>query len=285
MNESPTIFVTGATGKVGGAAVKKLLQENFKVKALCRNPDSEKAKALKTLGADVIRGDLNDINSYEHHLENIDGIFSVQTYENGIDKEIRQGESLADLALKFRVKHFVYSSVIACDLNTGIPHWESKFTIENHIKNIGIPYTIIRPSSFYENFLIPQVRSSLVKGKLVTPLSRETKQHFIAVDDIGRVAAMIFKDPAVFRNKTLTLSSESMDYADMETILSESLQEQVSYKKLPSIITRIFLGKKLYLMFNWIEHNSASICKSIESDKFALKDPISLKQWAATHLL
>ena len=64
------------------------------------------------------------------------------------------------------VKHFLYSSVIGADVHTGIPHWESKFQIENHIKQIGLSYTIIRPASLFENLLIPQVKSRLLKGKL-----------------------------------------------------------------------------------------------------------------------
>ena len=73
--------------------------------------------------------------------------------------------NLANLAKEYDVKHFLYSSVIGADLNTGIPHWESKFKIENHIKQINLPYTIIRPASLFENFLIPQVKSRIVKGK------------------------------------------------------------------------------------------------------------------------
>ena len=167
MQNCKTIFVPGATGNQGSAAVESLIKEGFSVKALTRNPASAAAQNLKKLNAEIVMGDLNNTDSYRNHLKDIHGIFCVLVFENGIDKEIKQGIDLANLAKEYEVKHFLYSSVIGADLNTGIPHWESKFKIENHIKKINLPYTIIRPSSFFENFLIPQVKSQIVKGKLV----------------------------------------------------------------------------------------------------------------------
>lgn len=153
--KSKIIFVTGATGNLGGAAARALLKNNFKVKALTRNPSNQKAIALQKAGAEIITGDLNDPRAYKKYLDDVDGIFSLQTYENGIEKEIQQGISLAGIAKEIGIRHFVYSSVAGADLNTGTPHWASKLKVENYIKSLGIPYTIIRPVSLYENFLIP----------------------------------------------------------------------------------------------------------------------------------
>jgi uncharacterized protein YbjT (DUF2867 family) len=145
MERSKTFFVTGATGNQGGAVVKNLLARGYNVKALTRNPNSNKAKGLTNSKAEVINGDLNNPSGFAEHLKNVDGVFSVQTFENGIKKEIQQGIALADLAKQYAVPHFVYSSVIGSDAHTGIPHWESKFVVENHVKSLGLPYTVIRP--------------------------------------------------------------------------------------------------------------------------------------------
>ena len=146
MSSSKTIFVTGATGNQGGAVVKSLLDKGFKVKALTRNSSSRAATGLQSIAAEVVQGDLNDTNSYKKFLQDVQGVFSVQAFINGTQKEIEQGIKLADLVKEYHIDHLVYSSVIGADLQTGIPHWESKYKIENHIRELGQPFTIIRPS-------------------------------------------------------------------------------------------------------------------------------------------
>jgi len=201
MERAKTIFVTGATGNQGAAVARNLLAEGFKVKALTRNPDSQKAKILQELNAEVIKGDLDDPSGVAGHLKNVHGVFSVLSYEDGVEKEIKQGIALADLAKQYAVPQFVYSSVIGSDAYTGIPHWESKFIIENHVRYLGLPYTILRPSSLYENFLIPQVKSRIQKGKLVTPVDKDTVQQFISAEDIGKITTEIFKNPFRMKEK------------------------------------------------------------------------------------
>ena len=115
------IFVTGATGKQGGAVAGKLAQLGFKVKALCRNPDSAKSQNLLKDNIEIVQGDLDKISSFEGHLKNAYGVFSVQTFEHGIEKEIKQGTTLATLAKKSGVAHFLYSSVAMAGNNTGNP--------------------------------------------------------------------------------------------------------------------------------------------------------------------
>ena len=152
-----TIFVAGATGNQGGAVAASLIKNGFKIKVLTRKTDSAKAQNLQKPNVELVKGDLDDLSTFRNHLEGIDGIFSVQTFENGINKEIKQGIDLANLAKEYGASHFLYSSVAGADLNTGIPHFDSKFKIENHIKQLGLPYTIIRATSLFENFLIPQM--------------------------------------------------------------------------------------------------------------------------------
>src|SRR6476661_5434508 len=172
MQDSRTIFVTGATGNQGGAVARNLIQHGFRVKALTRHPQSDKAKALAGKGVEIIGGDLDDANSFRDQLKNCDGVFSVQSFEKGTGKEIIQGKLLAQLAKENGIRHFVYTSVAGADEKTGIPHFESKFEIEEAIKSLGIPYTIVRPVSLYENFLIPQVKSRIYKGKLSSPIEK-----------------------------------------------------------------------------------------------------------------
>ena len=279
MESNKTIFVTGATGNQGGAVARNLLARGFHVKALTRNPGSQKAENLKQLGAHLIKGDLDEPSGFAEHLKNVDGIFSLHSFENGIEKEIKQGIALADLAKQYAIPQFVYSSVIGSDAHTGIPHWESKFKIENHVKNLGLHYTILRPSSLYENFLIPQVQSRILKGKLVTPANKDTVQQFISAEDIGKISTDIFTNPSLYEGKTMVLAAEELNMQEVATIFSEALNKKITYSKLPGLITRVFMGKDLYKMFTWINNNDAVFLKDMAAFKKQFPYLLDLKTW------
>lgn len=274
-----TIFVTGATGKQGGSVARHLVRAGFLVKALTRNPQSPQAQALKTLNIDVVRGDLNYPDSYRTYLTDVYGLFSVQTFAHGVKKEIYQGKSLATLGKENGVQHLVYSSVFAADLHSGVPHLDSKLMIENHLKQLDLPCTIIRPVSFYENFLIPQTKKSILKGKLVTPLDRLTTQQYLAVDDIGKAVAQIFQQPNTNLGKTLPLASEQLTSEDVARTFSQVLGKSVTYQKLPALIVRLFLGKDLYKMFKWFDAKNQFSLKDLDLAHEEFPDLLKLKDW------
>src|SRR5450759_3421122 len=95
MKTIKTIFVTGATGYQGGAVAESLLKNGFKLTALTRNPASVRAQNLINRNVEVVKGDLIELNTFQNHLKDVDGIFSVQSFENGADMEIRQGINLS----------------------------------------------------------------------------------------------------------------------------------------------------------------------------------------------
>ena len=275
------IFVTGATGNQGGGATRNLLSKGFYVKALVRNPALAKLNAHENL--EIIKGDLDDVNSYRQHLHDCDGVFCNLVFTSGIKKEIRQGFDLFNASKESHVKHFVYASVIGSDLHTGIPHWESKNTIENHIKTSGINYTILRPSSLYENMLLPQVKSRIQKGKLVLPTHRTTVQQFISSEDVGRVATTVFSNPERYRDLTLNLAAEQMDGEQLSATFSKVMGREIKFQQLPMIITRLFMGKDLAKMFRWINDNDTCYVKDLQAFKKEFPGMLSLEEWIRTH--
>ena len=279
MTDNKTIFVTGGTGNQGGAVARNLLQQGFTVKVLTRNINSTNAQNLKKLDIELVKGDLNNADSYREHLKDLYGVFSVQTFENGIEEEINQGIKLATVAKEVGVKHFLYSSVIGADLNTNVPHIESKFKIENHIKQIRLPFTIIRPTSLYENFLIPQVRKGILKGKLVQPINRDTIQQYVASEDIGKAAAKIFQNIDLYLSKTMPLATEQLSTQEVADIFSHVLNKKIEYQKLPVLITRLFLGKNLYKMFKWINEKSSFQIEDLELTHKEFPNLVNLKSW------
>src|SRR5512135_2988250 len=188
------ILVTGATGKQGGAVARHLLGAGYRIKAMARKPDSNKTGALKAAGAEIVYGDYDDAQSLIRALEGVTGVFAVQnTWEAGVEREEEQGKRFAELARESGVMQYVYTSVASAQRNTGIPHFENKWRIEEKVRSLKFPFhAIVRPVFFMENFLSPSMLPGILQGKLQVGLKPETRLQMIAVDDIGKFALILF---------------------------------------------------------------------------------------------
>jgi uncharacterized protein YbjT (DUF2867 family) len=274
-----TIFVTGATGNIGGATTRNLLNKGYHVKALVRNP----AKLAAHENLQVIKGDLNDPNTYKDDLKASDAIFCNLHFKEGVHKEARQGVDLIDSARANRIKFFIYSSVVGSDLDTGIPHWESKFKIENHLKASGIDFAIIRPSSLYENLLFAQVRSRILKGKLVLPTRKEKVQQFISSEDVGKIATFIFSNADSYSKTTIDLAAEQMDGEQLALLFSKVMKRKIKYQQLPILIARLVMGSDLAKMFHWINYHDVLFVKDMDSFNKQFPPMVSFEEWIKNH--
>jgi uncharacterized protein YbjT (DUF2867 family) len=211
------ILVTGATGQQGRAVTRHLLKEGWKIRALVRDPNGSAAEALAKQGVELVKGDLNDQGSIEKALKGAYGVYSVQNYwrpEVGREGELRQGKNIADAAKTAGVKHFVYSSVGAAHRGMGQAHFDTKWEIEQYIQKLGLPYTIIRPVAFMENY--NRSRNQILSGTFTSRgLRPEKTQQIVAVDDIGAFVAMAFDRPHEFFGRTIELAGEELTEAQI----------------------------------------------------------------------
>lgn len=245
------ILVTGATGHQGGAALRKLRERGFPVRALTRNPDDQKARALVGHGTEVMRGDLKDGGALTRALDGVDGVFSVQTAQAGTETEVREGINLADAAKRSRISHFVYSSVGSADRHTGIPHFDSKFQIEEHIRATGLHYTIFRPVFFMENWL--GMREWIEQGTLPLPLAPETRLQMIAVDDIGAFVAMAFEKPGHWQGRAVELAGDELSMTELAQRFSRVAGREVTYQRVPWDQWQKRTGAEMTQMWRWFE--------------------------------
>jgi uncharacterized protein YbjT (DUF2867 family) len=252
-----TILVTGATGKQGGAALHHLKQRGFSVRALVRNPEGQKARELENNGVEVVRGDFDDPQSMERALDGADGAYSVQAWQGGPETEIRQGIAFAEAANRQEVGHFVYSSVAAADLNTGIPHFESKGAIEQRLRQIGIAWTIFRPVFFMENWLA--MRDGIDAGAIMLPLSPQTRLQMIAVDDIGAFAALAFEHPGRWHNRAFELAGDALSMTDLADAFSRASGREVRYQQVPWDQFEQRAGHEMTVMYRWFEDNGYNV--------------------------
>lgn len=247
-----TILVIGATGHQGGAVARHLLQrKNFSVLAFVQDPNSPAAEALKQAGAELFQGDLNDSTSIESAMQGAYGVFSVQGLKDGLQTEIAQGKAVADAAKKAGVQHFVYSSVGSAERKTGIPHFESKFQIEEHIRSLNLPYTILRPVFFYFNY--NRMRPMIEKGTLTMPLKPETKLQQLCEDDYGRIVAEVFEQPKTFLKRQFDVASVEMTMLETAATFGRVLGKNVEYQQISFEKFEQGAGKETMVMFQWME--------------------------------
>jgi uncharacterized protein YbjT (DUF2867 family) len=206
------IAVTGATGQQGGAVARKLLADAWKVRALTRDVNKPAAQELASLGAQVVLGDMENRADLDVAFKGAYGVFSVQNFwlpGVGFEGEIRQGKNVVDAAKAAGVQHLVYSSVGAAHRGMGQKHFESKWLIEQHIHSLDIPYTILRPAAFFENF--NWERAYILNGIFnALGLRPEKERQFIAVEDIGVFAALAFANPEQYAGKTIELAGDEL---------------------------------------------------------------------------
>lgn len=251
-NADKTVLVTGATGRQGGAVVRHLLPKGWKLRALTRNAATHVAKELAGQGVEVVQGDLEDAASLDRACRGVYGIYSVQDFWSvGAKREVQQGKNLADAAKKAGVQHFVYSSVGGAERNTGIPHWESKWEVEKHIRQLALPATIFRPAAFMEMYNVLEVEVGLLKGKLVDALRGDKPYQTIATDDIGAFVALAFERPKEFIGLELEIAGSELTNLDAAKVFSRVLARPVRFSKLPLPIVRLFMSKEFYKMFRW----------------------------------
>lgn len=209
---SKVIAVTGATGQQGGTVARKLLADGWSVRALTRDPGKPAAQELASLGAEVVRGDMENRAGLDAAFKGAYGVFSVQNFwlpNVGFEGEIRQGKNVADAANAAGVQHLVYSSVGAAQRGMGQKHFESKWIIEQHIHSLGIPYTILRPAAFFENF--NWERAFLLNGIFnALGLRPEKGRQMIAVEDVGVFVALAFANPEEYLGKTIELAGDEL---------------------------------------------------------------------------
>lgn len=233
MVQASLVLVTGATGQQGGGAVRALLARGFRVRALVRDPGGDRAATLGRLGAEVVGGDLGDRASLEAAARGASGVFSVQPSEGqpeyglGPDDEARFGRNVADAARTAGVSHLVYSSMAGLEPGTGVGHFESKWQVEQYIRSLDVPFTIVRPGAFFELLTLPLFYT--VPGVLTFFYPPEHRIPWIAAADIGALAAVAFATPATFIGRTLELAGDVLSGAEIAAAIGRATGRSLTY--------------------------------------------------------
>ncbi len=274
------ILVTGATGKQGGAVARHLLSKGYKVRAMTRKPESDKARTLVALGAEVIKGDLDDPASLERVLEGVWGAFAVQnTWEAGVVREEEQGKRFAELSRKKGVQHYVYSSVGSAHRSTGIPHFDNKWRIEQTVRALGFPsYTIVRPVFFMENFTSPWLKPGLMEGKLMTGIKPATRVQMIAVDDIGKFGLLAFEQYEKMNRVELDIAGDELTMPEAAGILGSAMGRKIEFVEVPKEEIRK-ASEDYAIMLEWFDRVGYNADIPGLEERYDIH-PTRFKEWA-----
>lgn len=210
-NNKKTVLVLGATGKQGGQVISELLAQdaNFSIRALSRNPESASAKSLTSRGVQVFKGDLDAADGLQQALTGVDTAFLVTLPDlKDHQKEATQGIRFVDEAKKANISHLIFTSVEDADKNTGVPHFETKWAIEKHIREVGIPWTILRPVAFMDNFTPNPSTANFVGFGVFSTLLGDHSLHWVHTRDIGRAAVRAIQNPTEYRGKIVPLAGD-----------------------------------------------------------------------------
>jgi uncharacterized protein YbjT (DUF2867 family) len=309
MTEKKIIAVVGATGTQGGGFARAILNDpnrEFRVRAITRKPDSDKAKALAAAGAEIVIADLNDVASVTKAFTGAYGAFCVTNYWELFDaeKEKAQAQNLAAAAQRCGIKHTIWSTLedtrefIPLSDNRmptlygkyKVPHFDGKGEADAYFKEAHVPTTCLRFPYFWENMIYfgtgPQ-KGPDGKYYISYPMGNK-KMAGIGTEDIGQCILGVFKVPGEFIGKTVGVAGDELTIADMAATLSKVLGKEILYNSVSAETYRGFgfpgaddMGNMFQFYADFEEYLSGA--RSVALGRRLNPKIKNFEQWARTH--
>jgi uncharacterized protein YbjT (DUF2867 family) len=255
------IAVAGATGAQGGGLTRAILadpQGEFAVRAITRDVNSDKAKALAAAGAEVVAGNVDDVETMKKAFKGAHGAYCVTFFWDHFspDREKAQAHNMAVAAKDAGVKHVIWSTFE--DVRDSIPlsdnrmptlhgkykcpHFDAKAEANAYFTELSLPVTFLLTSFYWDNLIhFGMGPKKGPDGKLAFTLPMgDKKLPGMAASDIGACAYGIFKRGAEFIGKTVGIAGEHATGAQMAADLSKALGQAVVYNAVPPDVYRSF---------------------------------------------
>jgi len=259
VDEKRIIAVVGATGAQGSGLCRAILNDKgggFRVRALTRNPGSDKAKELARLGAEVVAADVDDEKSLEKAFRGAYGAFCVTFFWEHFspEKEYAHASAMAHAAKNAGVKHVIWSTLedtrrwvpLSDDRmptlmgKYKVPHFDAKGEADRVFTDLGLPVTFLPTSFYWENLIyfgMGPKRGADGKLEITFPMG-DKKLPGVAAEDIGKCAYAIFKNGNEFIGKTVGIAGEHLTGMQMADALTKALGREVRYKDMPPEVYR-----------------------------------------------
>ena len=309
MSDRKIITVIGATGAQGGGLVRAILADpagGFGVRAVTRDVNSEKARELARLGAEVVAGDVDDPASLDRAFAGAHGAFCVTFFwaHFSPEREMAEAKAMAEAAKRTGRRHVIWSTLEDSRLyiplsddrmptlqgRYKVPHFDAKGESNHFFTDAGVPTTFLLTSFYWENLIHfgmhPQRGADGVLS-FVLPMG-DRPLPGIAAEDIGRCAYGIFKRGAELVGKTVGIAGEHLTGAQMAAALGRALGETVRHDAVPPAVYRGFGfpgADDLGNMFQFNHDCAAEFCaaRSVAGSRALNPQLQTFDQWLAAN--
>jgi uncharacterized protein YbjT (DUF2867 family) len=310
MSNKKIIAVFGATGAQGGGLVRAILNDptsEFSVRAITRDVNSDKAKALAKMGAEVVAADVDDAASLNNALKGAYGAFLITFFWEHFspEKELQHAHSMADAAKANNLQHIVWSTLEdtrrfiplhddrmpTLKEKYKVPHFDAKGEADEYFKKLGLPVTYLLAAFYWENLIYfgagPK-RGEDGKLSITFPLG-DAKMAGIGSEDIGKCAFGIFKKGKELIGEAVGVAGEHLTINEMAKKLSKALGENVSYNSVSPDVYRSFgfpgaddLGNMFQFYADFEEYFEGG--RDVKLSKQLNPTLQSFDQWLATNV-
>lgn len=261
MTDKKIIAVVGSTGAQGGGLVRAIMSDpdgGFTARALTRDPNSDKAKALADLGAEVVKADVDDADSLKQAFDGAYGAYCVTFFWEHFspEKELSHVKMMADAAKDAALSHVIWSTLEDTrewiPLNDDrmptlmekykVPHYDAKGEANKFFPERGVPVTFLLTSFYWDNLIYFGMGPKKGEdGRLAFTLPMSDKKlPGIAAEDIGKCAYGIFKSGSEYIGKTVGIAGEHLTGTQMASSLTKAFEEEVSYNNISPEVYRGF---------------------------------------------
>ena len=302
-----TIAVVGATGAQGGGLVRAILQDKesgFQLRALTRKPSDEKARKLAELGAEVVRTDLDDVESLNRAFDGVQAAYCVTNFWEHMspEKELVQARNMADAARDAGIEHVIWSTLedtrkrVPLSDNRmptlmgkyKVPHFDAKGEANEEFERRDVPTTYLLTSFYWDNFVYFGMEPQRGADGVLTfamPMAEKLLPG-IAAEDIGKCAYGIFKRGPEYVGKTVGIAGEHLTGKQMAAAFSKALGEKVVYQDVDPDTYRAFGfpgADDLGNMFQFKRDFNDEFCRarSIELSRSLNPDLLTFDAWLA----
>ncbi|MFO1317685.1 MAG: NmrA/HSCARG family protein [Burkholderiales bacterium] len=261
MAEKKVIAVVGATGAQGGGLVRAILADpsgGFAARAITRDPNSDKARALARAGAEVVAADVDDEASLVRALTGAYGAYFVTFFWAHLspEKEMAEARHMANAAKAAGVRHVIWSSLEdtrrfvplsdprmpTLQGKYKVPHFDAKGEADRYFKDAGVPTSFLYASFYWENLIhFGAGPKPGPDGALYFTLcTGDAKMAGVASEDIGRVAYGIFKAGDRYVGKTVGVAGEHLTGGEMAAAMTRALGREVRWNPVTPDAYRAF---------------------------------------------
>jgi len=261
MTQKKVIVVFGATGAQGGGVAHAILSDKnseFTVRAVTRNPESDKAKELAKLGAEVVTADVDDVQSLKKVLTGAYGAYFVTFFWDHFspEKEMQEVKNMAEASKSAGIKHAIWSTLedvrkfipLTDDRmptlhgKYKVPHFDAKGESDQFFTDAGVPTTFLLTTYYWENMIyfgMGPKRGADGKLSITFPMG-DKKMAGIAAGDIGKCAYGIFKKGNEYIGKKVGISGDHNSCSELAALLSKAIGEEVTYNEVTPAQYRSF---------------------------------------------